>query len=44
MTILEVKPTGCTGCYTVNLQVGEQRKQTSVENWLVTDITDLINE
>ncbi|MFC1663870.1 hypothetical protein ACFL0A_01990 [Patescibacteria group bacterium] len=43
MTIIEVKPTGCTGCYTVNLQIGERRKQTSIENWLVTDITDLIN-
>ena len=43
MTILEVKPTGCTGCYTVNLQIGERKKQTSIENWLVTDITDLIN-
>lgn len=44
LTILEVKPTGCEGCYTVNLQIGDKRKQASIENWLVTDITDLINE
>jgi len=44
MTILEVKPTGCTGCFTVNLEYGGKKTQTSIENWLVTDITDLINE
>ncbi len=43
MTILEVKPTGCTGCFTVNLEHGEKRTQTSIENWLVTDMVDLIN-
>lgn len=43
MTILEVKPTGCIGCFTVNLEHGAKRTQTSIENWLVTDITDLIN-
>jgi len=43
MTILEVKPTGCTGCFTVNLEHGGKRTQTSIENWLVTDMTDLIN-
>ena len=43
MTILEVKPTGCTGCFTVNLEQGERRIQVSIENWLSTDITDLIN-
>lgn len=44
LTILEVKPTNCTGCYTVNLEAGDRRIQTSIENWLVTDIADLINE
>ena len=43
MTILEVKPIDCVGCYTVNLEHGERRTQTSIENWLVTDIADLIN-
>ena len=43
-TILEIKPTGCTGCFTVNLEQGEKRIQVSIENWLSTDITDLINE
>jgi len=43
LTVIEVKSTGCIGCYTVNLQIGDRKKQTSVENWLVTDIADLIN-
>jgi hypothetical protein len=43
-TILEVKPTGCEGCFTVNLGQGGRRLQVSIENWLSTDITPLINE